>query len=127
MTTKDQSSKFLSFNSLNGYEEGQPQTVRDMKRQKMKLVNAKQQEAKDTKTRKLYQKCLRQVTMEREQIMRENQVMFDINQPKPIKNLFKMIRVAVDYNDNNNDADMTQESWQTHQDSLRVGHESLSQ
>ena len=60
--------------------------------------------------------------------MRENQMLLEFNQPKPIKNLFKMIRVAVDYSDNNKDVDMTQESWQSMQGSSRIGkNDTLSQ
>lgn len=46
-------------------------SARDIKRQQIKLTQAKQ-EAKDTKTRKVYQTCLKQIQAENEAIIEEN-------------------------------------------------------
>lgn len=72
-------------------------SVRDAKRQQLKLTKQRQ-EAKDTKTKAIYQECLSEMKRDgigrwfnKSKIVQEEDV-----KVKPIRNIFKMSRILVD-------------------------------
>ena len=72
-------------------------SVRDAKRQQLKLTKQRQ-EAKDTKTKAIYQECLSE--MKRDGLGRwfnkNLNTKEDDEKVKPIRNIFKMSRILVD-------------------------------
>ena len=75
---------------------GVPLTQRDIKRQQMKMTQAKQ-EAKDTKTKKMYHSLMKEVAKERKRIIKENAKIDIADKPdfQGVRNLFKMARIEV--------------------------------